>query len=428
MATRPSLSLVAVFLLLLFAAASPDCDALSLPFNSSFFVLYNSSTLAPPPPDSPPGPGPFLREVVRALVDRDLWEPEAKVRVVDLGGGRARVGSRQKYQFHVRVGRRALILKFYDEDVEWNEVDGAVIEFGSDVAAGDAVAGLRPTVRGFELIGPLELRVGSDVGDDDRMSLHLTSSNVTLSDIRHINIGRGIKVKIEGAEGISLTHPYDIGLSLNGSLTSRVEDHSEFWELGYSTCAPLLTVNVIGPASVLAYSSDNSFENIEVAFLANDTIDLLPVRCYREDHAKQISSCSFCAVSSKLGLLDKLLRGFLGSMSYHNTSIRFTKAKITSEIVVKFQLQLENDVSNDNGNSEKVSNWKQKPKVSQVWLETTARVEGERKLRPVLVKNLKKPYIIADSISWSSLLSNISFTNLPSLVVPPEALTLDVKW
>lgn len=100
--------------------------------------------------------------------------------VVDLGGGGARVGSGQKYQFHVRVGRRALILKFYDEDVEWNEVDGAVIEFGSDVAAGDAVAGLRPTVRRFELIGPLELRVSSDVGDDDRMSLHLTSVSYLL--------------------------------------------------------------------------------------------------------------------------------------------------------------------------------------------------------------------------------------------------------
>lgn len=427
MAAQPYLPPVAVFLLLV-AVASLYSDALSLPFNSSFFLLYNSSTLPPPPPDSPPTPGPFLREVVRALVDRNLWEPEANVTVVDLGGGGARVGSGQKYQFHVRVGRRALILKFYDEDVEWNEVDGAVIEFGSDVAAGDAVAGLRPTVRRFELIGPLELRVSSDVGDDDRMSLHLTSSNVTHSDLRRINVGHGIKVKIEGAEGISLTHPYDIGLSLNGSLTSHVEDHSEFWELGYSKCAPLLTVNVIGSASVLAYSSDNSFENIEVAFLANDTIDLLPVRCYRKDHAKQISSCSFCAVSSKLGLLDKLLRGFLGSMFYRNTSIRFTKAKITSEILIKFQLQLENNVSNDNGNSEKISNWKQKPKVNLVWLETTARVEGERKLRPVLVKNLKKPYIITDSISWSNLLSNISFTNLPSLLVPPEALTLDVKW
>lgn len=161
----PSTVLVAVFLLFL-AAGSSDSSTASLPFNSSF-------TLLPPPPPDSPLPRPLLREVVRALAAKEGWDPAAEVRIADLDGKTARVGVSQRYEFHVRVGRRAMIVRFYDEAVSWRRADGAVVESGSDLVAGDGVAGLTPAVRALELVGPLDLRVDGGGGDADLISLHL---------------------------------------------------------------------------------------------------------------------------------------------------------------------------------------------------------------------------------------------------------------
>ncbi|CAL9194253.1 protein TUNICAMYCIN INDUCED 1-like [Musa acuminata AAA Group] len=417
----PSTVLVAVFLLFL-AAGSFDSSTASLPFNSSF-------TLLPPPPPDSPLPRPLLREVVRALAAKEGWDPAAEVRIADLDGKTARVGVSQRYEFHVRVGRRAMILRFYDEAVSWRRADGAVVESGSDLVAGDGVAGLTPAVRALELVGPLDLRVDGGGGDADLISLHLPTSNITYSGLRKIFVGIGIRIKIEGAQGVSLSHPYDIGLSLNGSLAAHVEHHNKFWHLGYSSCVPHLSVHVMGSVSVSAHGYDNTVGDIEAAFKTDDTVELLPAKCYSNGRVKQISSCSFCFVSSRLSMLDKLVGGLLGNNVSPDTSVRFTKAKITSATEIKFRLQLERDITENNNRSlEKVPEWKQKPKAAQIWLEIMARVEGEGRLKPVLVKKLKRPYTIADSISFSSLMSNISFTKFPSFVVPPEALTLDVKW
>lgn len=257
----------------------------------------------------------------------------------------------------------------------------------------------------------------------------LLQSNITYSGLRQIFVGIGIRIKIEGAQGVSLSHPYDIGLSLNGSLAAHVEHHNKFWHLGYSSCVPHLSVHVMGSVSVSAHGYDNTVGDIEAAFKTDDTVELLPAKCYSNGRVKQISSCSFCFVSSRLSMLDKLVGGLLGNNVSPDTSVRFTKAKITSATEIKFRLQLERDITENNNRSlEKVPEWKQKPKAAQIWLEIMARVEGEGRLKPVLVKKLKRPYTIADSISFSSLMSNISFTKFPSFVVPPEALTLDVKW
>ncbi|KAJ8484843.1 hypothetical protein OPV22_017328 [Ensete ventricosum] len=418
----PSTVLVAVFLLFL-AAGSSDSSNVSLPFNSSF-------TLLPPPPPDSPLPRHLLREVVRALAAKEGWDPAAEVRIADLDGKTVRAGVSERYEFHFRVGRRAMIVKFYDEAVSWRRADGAVVESGSDLVAGDRVAGLMPTVRALELVGPLDLRVDGGGGDADLISLHLPTSNITHSGLRQIFVGIGVRIKIEGAQGVSLSHPYDIGLSLNGSLAAHVKHHNKFWHLGYTSCVPHLSVHVMGSVSVSAYGYHNTVGDIEAAFKTNDTVELLPAKCYSNGHVKQISSCSFCFVSSKLSMLDKLVGGLLGNNVSPDTSVRFTKAKITSETLIKFRLQLERDITENNNNRslEKVPEWKQKPKVAQIWLEIMARVEGEGRLKPVLVKRLKRPYTIADSISFSSLMSNMSFTKFPSFVVPPEALTLDVKW
>lgn len=110
---------------------------------------------------------------MRALAAKEGWDPAAEVRIADLDGKTARVGVSQRYEFHVRVGRRAMIVRFYDEAVSWRRADGAVVESGSDFVAGDGVAGLMPAVRALELVGPLDLRVDGGGGDADLISLHL---------------------------------------------------------------------------------------------------------------------------------------------------------------------------------------------------------------------------------------------------------------
>lgn len=110
---------------------------------------------------------------MKAIVERERWEGE--VRVSDLDAGSARGGGFQRYEFHVRVGRTVLVLKLSDEILSWRKArGGGAVEFGPDLTAGTAVAGLMPVLRDLELEGPLDLRVsGGAGGGDDRLSLHL---------------------------------------------------------------------------------------------------------------------------------------------------------------------------------------------------------------------------------------------------------------
>ena len=70
--------------------------------------------------------------------------------------------------------------------------------------------------------------------------------------------------------------------------------------------------------------------------------------------------------------------------------------------------------------------WRTRPTVEHVWFEVLARIERKR-LKPLAVKKIK-PFIGVDSSAWSNLMANMSFTKLSSVLVSPEALTLDVNW
>ncbi|XP_008792705.2 uncharacterized protein LOC103709235 [Phoenix dactylifera] len=398
---------------------------ISILFSSATLVLSlpssNASRLASSP--SPQTPL-FLQGVVKAIAARERWEGE--VRVSDLDAGGARVGGFQRYEFHVRVGRTVVVSKLSDEVLSWRKARRAgAVEFGPDLTAGTAVEGLMPVVRDLELEGPLDLRVSG--GGDDWLSLHLPALNVTHRHLRRVLVGNGIRVKLEGAQEVSLIHPYDIGLSLNGSLATRRKEHKQFWAFGYSSCAPLLSVVVGGSVSVIAVRNYSSLARVEAAFRSPNTVELLPEKCYN-GHFKPASSCLFCSISKRLVLLDKAVGSLLGDGVFQSGSTRFLKAKIMSSTLVKFRLELERDITKNDRVWKKTAEWKTKPTVERHWFEIVARVDGERGLKPVITKKLKRPFIVADSTAWSNVMSNLSFTQFPSVVVPPEALTLDVKW
>ncbi|XP_057989194.1 uncharacterized protein LOC110652188 isoform X2 [Hevea brasiliensis] len=89
-------------------------------------------------------------------------------------------------------------------------------------------------------------------------------------------------------------------------------------------------------------------------------------------------------------------------------------------------LEIEKNVGRDETFDDVLEDWRTKPTVERVWFEVMARIEAE-KLRVLMVKKVR-PFVALDSVSWSNLMYNISFTKFPSILVPPESLTLDVKW
>lgn len=124
--------------------------------------------------------------------------------------------------------------------------------------------------------------------------------------------------------------------------------------------------------------------------------------------------------------MEKLLRSFLGDKIDQNTTSGFLKASIKASTVVRFKMELERDIRSNDTAQGTLAEWRTRPSVERVWFEIVARIEGET-LKPLAIKKVR-PLIEVDSSAWSNLMSNMSFTKFPSVLVPPEALTLDVKW
>ena len=249
--------------------------------------------------------------------------------------------------------------------------------------------------------------------------------NVTNGGLRRILVGDGITIKVEGTQDVTLFHPHDIGLSFG---IKANHDSYQFWPLGLPSCSPLLSVRVVGPAAVVAFRTRNSEAYIETVFHANDTVELLPEKCHSNGRFKKIPSWPFGSLGSKLVLLEKALRNFLGNSLLQGWSARLLKAKITSSNLVKFRMEAERDITEDDRIWKRVAEWRTKPVVERIWFEIVARVEAGKGWKQMVVRKLTRPIMAVESSPWSNLMSNISFTEIPSIVLPPEALTLDVNW
>ncbi|CAN6303418.1 unnamed protein product [Urochloa humidicola] len=108
--------------------------------------------------------------------------------------------------------------------------------------------------------------------------------------------------------------------------------------------------------------------------------------------------------------------------------MHFIEAKVTSIPLVKFRLELERDITEEDPIWKDVPEWKTMPNVQRVNLDIVARVEDDDRLKAISVKKVRQQFPIVDTTSWGSLTSNVSFTQFLSFVLPPEPLSLDVKW
>lgn len=355
---------------------------------------------------------------MKAIAAKEKWDPDADVRVSELDRASTRIGDSRRYEVRMQS---VFALKFGDEleDVKWRRWEG---EFGVDLMNGED--GRRASVGDLELEGPVELRAGN--GGDDGIVL-LLPNNVTYKALNRVLVGDGITIRLEGAQEISLVHPSGIFLSLNGSLVTQSETKHHFWPLGYTSCAPLLSIQVMGSTSLHAFRTHNHKVSVKAAFQSHDIVELLSDKCYNHENFKQVASFYIPGLSSRLAHAEKTLRSFLGSRIFQSRSMKILKIKVMTSTLVKFQFELERDITENDEKWQKVEKWRTKPTVERRRFEVVARVEGKR-LKPVTVRKLKRPLVAYDSMSWSNLMSNISFAELFSFVVPSEALTLDVKW
>ncbi|TVU44859.1 hypothetical protein EJB05_04320 [Eragrostis curvula] len=428
----PLISLLA--LLLLCCSPSPSASAsFSLLTPSSNVSATASSAAVDQELEEPELEPTFLEEVVDAVSEKYDWDPDADVRVWPLDLDAVRIGAMRRYEFRARAGGVAVVARFLDEEVEWRRSAAPAVEEvdvpdGIDVVPGDGAFEFEHGVRDVELVGPVELRfAGGEDGELVELQF-VPSGNVTYTRLKKILVADGIALKVIGAQKVSLTHPHSIGLLPNGSLLTSSNDLSRIWLLSDTTCAPLIQVGVVGSVVVVVHENSISGGRVKTSFRSHNTMELLSDKCQGNISNRLISACLFCSISPKLTKLEKILKTWFSKRNQENSTMHFIEAKVASIPLVKFRLELERDITEDDVILENVSEWKTKPIVQRVTLDIIAKVENDERLKAISVKKVKNPFPIVDATSWSSLTSNVSFTKFLSLVLPPEPLLLDVKW
>lgn len=354
----------------------------------------------------------FLQDVVKAISIQQGWNLK-DIRVSR--AAHAKVGSSQRFEFRFRIGKSVVVIGFSDGVALWKKLKKRS-GFGPDLIT--QFGEKRPVLKGLKLEGPIEVHVDPN----HELSL-LLPFNTTLRGLKRVLVSEGITVVIKGAQEVTVVHPSNYGLPVNRSLVTH-KSGKLFWPIGYSACMPLLPVHILGSASLVAYRSRNPNAHIQAAFMTPNTVELLPEKCYSSYHSKNLV-WPFHFLNSRLALVEKLLRSFLGDRIFQNQT-GLLKAKIAASTIVRFQLELERDLGNNDSTWDTLAAWRTKLKMERIRFEIVAKVEAEQ-LKPLLIKKVI-PFVALDTTAWSNLMSNVSFTQIPSLVVPPESLTLDVKW
>ncbi|CAA7393870.1 unnamed protein product [Spirodela intermedia] len=379
---------------------------------ASLTVAYNSSGLPPTI---------LFKDVVKAIARKEGWDPEA-VRVFKFANGSVQVGRSRRLEFQVRTGSRTLLVFTFPDELD-GETWRKPRRRGRERAwwrLDKPVRWPRPRLNRFELAGPLEVKSTGD----DRLSL-LLPANVTRTGLKRVVLGGGIKIRVDGAEEVTLSYPSASGSSLYRS--EVVLDHERKPSLfrTQSLCSPLISVSISGSVSLVAYKTHNDKAYIETASQSPDTLELLPDKCYYGSHRQDLS-LSIISISSQMSLPERVLRMILDRRISQHATPRSVKVRIMPFTLVRFQVELERDIGEDDRIWSKAPKWKSRPTVERDWFEVLCRAEVGKELKPAFQRKLMKGRFVWDSVLWGSLQPNVSFTRLHSLVLPPEAFTLDV--
>ncbi|CAA6657756.1 unnamed protein product [Spirodela intermedia] len=329
----------------------------------------------------------------RSLILKEGWDPEA-VRVFKFANGSVQVGRSRRLEFQVRTGSRTLLVFTFPD-----ELDGETWR--------------KPRRRG---------RRGLAL---NQMICRAMQANVTRTGLKRVVLGGGIKIRVDGAEEVTLSYPSASGSSLYRS--EVVLDHERKPSLfrTQSLCSPLISVSISGSVSLVAYKTHNDKAYIETASQSPDTLELLPDKCYYGSHRQDLS-LSIISISSQMSLPERVLRMILDRRISQHATPRSVKVRIMPFTLVRFQVELERDIGEDDRIWSKAPKWKSRPTVERDWFEVLCRAEVGKELKPAFQRKLMMGRFVWDSVLWGSLQPNVSFTRLHSLVLPPEAFTLDV--
>ncbi|CAH8367865.1 unnamed protein product [Eruca vesicaria subsp. sativa] len=352
---------------------------------------------------------PILQDVLKEISTKQKWNLE-EVRFTKLEVKKLRIGSGRSFEIRIRLGKSRFVFIFPDEVTEWRRRNVELEEIVKEVNSSKV---LDPIV----LKGPLELRVG---GDDDRLSLALPM-NISHMGLKRVLVSDGISVEIREAQAVSLFH----SANRRFAATVDIKEGSCSWSSQGSVCVPLPPIHIIGSASLVAFRTQKADSQIKTSYLSDDTIQLLPEKCYDKDHTYKQHYLPNDLLGLKVEKLEKALSSLGGNGTAAQTLSSLT-AKLKVSGMVRFQLEIERRIGSNESETSKRAEWRTKPKVERVWFEVKAKVEGD-KLKAVGMRKVV-PFIEVDTEAWSSMMSNMSFTKFPSILGPQEALTLDVKW
>ncbi|GAB2291369.1 hypothetical protein Dimus_025627 [Dionaea muscipula] len=411
-ALPPTKMIILPLFLLLFLFLRPFSNA-AAGLNDSFIIHSTSAAPVESDSDNPQThPSPFLlKDILKAIAAKQKWDYE-RIRVSRIE--KPRVLHPHKYEFLVRFDKRDLLISFHEKLDGWRR-------FVEERNLEDLVSGVssNAVLSPLQLEGPLELLVAGD----DRLHLQLPL-NTSVAGLRTIHVREGITVEIIGAQEVSLVH------SISSHQSDGNRDKNPFWLVQHCICSQLRPIRVLGSASIIAYRSRNPASAIDANILSRTIIELKRAICYPNSihKGKSFPIGSFlppiAVVEELLKRLSLVRTTTTQQQDQNGTTTSFLQAKIKPSTMARFRLDLEVDATTDDSTTP--TRWRTPPDVERESFDVVARVETGR-LLPFVVKNART-FDVADSIAWSSLLSNISFTKFRNLLVPPRMLTLDVKW
>ncbi|KAK1405723.1 Nuclear receptor corepressor 2 like [Heracleum sosnowskyi] len=249
--------------------------------------------------------------------------------------------------------------------------------------------------------------------------------NSSHAGLKRILVGEGITVKVKNALQVSLSNTYDLGHRENGSVIVNRKTENAWSSFGNSVCMSLLPISIVGSASLVAYRTRNPDAYIKSKFLLGETIELLPEKCY-VGHTYRKHGCPIDSFKSRIVLLEKVMQSLLSEKISQNSGLGYFKGKVRASTLFRFHLELKRDIRSNDTSWTTLAEWRTRPKVEHLSFQIVAKYEAKR-LKPLMMKKVG-PFDGVDTYPWSTLMSNISFTNYPSVLVPPETLTLDVRW
>ncbi|CAL9217994.1 unnamed protein product [Arabidopsis halleri] len=385
------------------------------PFSVVLSLLIQVLTLAialdPSQPDeSNITATPILQDVLKEISVKQKWNLE-EVRFSKLEVKKIRIGTGRRFEIRIRLGKSRFVFIFPDEVTDWRRSGG-----GRDVELQEVVREVNSSkvLDSIVLKGPFELRVDGD----DRLSLALPM-NISHNGLKRVLVSEGISVEIREAQAVSLFH----SSHRRYAATVDMKESSCLLSFLGSVCVPLPPIRILGSASLVAFRTSNADSQIKTSYLSDEAIQLLPDKCYDKANTYKQHRFPTDLLGLKINKLEKVLSS-LGNGTRQTVSS--VTAKLKASGMVRFQLEIERSIGRNESVLSKRVEWRTKPKIERVWFEVTAKVEGD-KLKAVGMRKVV-PFIEVDTEAWSSLMSNMSFTKFPSLLVPQEALTLDVKW